>query len=528
MICLGEHLAANPYAAEIDAVLPRILALGDRDALSPTAGLLDRRFWGWKLIDFPNATFQGACNGLSTLVGLNAFAPSISTESIIARIVAMVEATGRITRSDGSLEEAFPFERSYCVTALVAFDILKALDVERVRGALGDERARRVLEPLIGFLTRGDETHGMISNHLATAAAALLRWEAMTGDRKAGDKGRLLLERILANACVAEGWFSEYGGADPGYQTLCLTYLADIALSAQAPEELLAVLPQSVRFLADFVHPDGSFGGVYGSRATRIFYPGGIELLTASIPEAGDIALRMRPAIADARTVPLRAIDEPNLMPAFNSYCTALAASSATQYASQPSGSVLARRASYPQAGLIVDRRTDRCAVISTRKGGVVYGWSKDRQVVCDTGVVVTDAAGRHYTGQTDDPRNRVVVEADRIVVSGRLRRLAHPLPGPLRFAALRVLAATVMRVPPIGDFVKKGLARYLVSGRRRQAGTFERVIHLNGGVRIEDRWEPATLRRVEAGPFSAIHMASQGYWQAGDDGTPPNGEAAS
>lgn len=518
MICLDARLADNSYAVEIDAVLPRLLALADRDGLSPTRGVLDRQFWAWKLIDFPNATFQGAVNGLATLLDLQAFAPTIDGKLIADRIVEAIEGIGRITRGDGSLEEAFPFERSYCVTALVAFDVLKALDVAIVRDAVGAERADRVLLPLLRFLTRADETHGMISNHLATAAASLLRWEARTGDASAGEKGRVLIARILRHGSETEGWFSEYGGADPGYQTLCLTHLADIAASGLAPPELLSALPRAIRFVADFVHPDGSFGGIYGNRATRIFYPGGVELLASSDPESDALARRMRRAIARAQTVPLRAIDSPNLVPLFNSYCQALAASLSRNAFVEHAEQRRAARSIYEQAGLLVDRSERHHTIVSTRKGGVVYRWENGRLVVRDTGLVVVDSFGGLFTSQTDAPENRVCIEPDRIVVSGILRPVSHPLPGPIRFAALRLLAATVMRVPALGALIKRGLARYLITGRRKPSGTFERVVHLGDAFSIEDRWEPTNYKRVPAAPFSVIHMASQGYWQRSDD----------
>ena len=77
-------------------------------------------------------------------------------------------------------------------------------------------------------------------------------------------KADLLLERILKNQS-SEGWFSEYEGADPGYQSLCTHYLADVHL-IRRDLGLLQPLTSSIRFLWHFANPDGSFGGHYGSR----------------------------------------------------------------------------------------------------------------------------------------------------------------------------------------------------------------------------------------------------------------------
>ena len=47
----------------------------------------------------------------------------------ISRIDSLFIGTAKITRNDGSLEEAFPKEGSYCVTALVAYDLLCTYDL---------------------------------------------------------------------------------------------------------------------------------------------------------------------------------------------------------------------------------------------------------------------------------------------------------------------------------------------------------------------------------------------------------------
>ena len=38
-------------------------------------------------------------------------------------------------------------------------------------------RWKEIISKFINFLCSAKETHGMISNHLATASAALIRWE---------------------------------------------------------------------------------------------------------------------------------------------------------------------------------------------------------------------------------------------------------------------------------------------------------------------------------------------------------------
>ena len=73
----------------------------------------------------------------------------------------MVQASRRLTRRDGSLEEAFPHEGSYCVTTLVAFDLLCTLEL-LCRIALAKRASNQYMpdDPLP--FTRTDETHALM------------------------------------------------------------------------------------------------------------------------------------------------------------------------------------------------------------------------------------------------------------------------------------------------------------------------------------------------------------------------------
>jgi hypothetical protein len=514
---LDQRFANNAYAREIDVALPRILALADRDPLSRTGGFGDRRFWAWKLSDFANGTLQGPVNGLSALLSIDAFGSAIDPGRIRSVIDAMLAATPRLMRRDGSFEEALPFEQSYCVTALVLYDHLCALERLEVMGHGQAADRSSAFAPAARFLVRRDETHGFISNHLATAAAALLRWDRLHDDAAARRKAGQLIARILGRQS-AEGWFEEYGGADPGYQTLCMTHLADAAaISNSSP--LWRALDRGARFLTHFAHPDGSFGGIYGSRATRIYYPAAMELLRQRFAEAGVLADWMKPAIGRQAPVTLSAIDTPNLPPVFNNYCQALALAPGSDSSDPPSPAQHGRRV-MQEAGLLVDIGPRHHTVISTRKS-VVCHWRGNRMVLNDTGLAFRATNGRHLTSQ-GDPQTDVELDGERLVIKGRLTERSMPLPNPYNVLILRLLAVSVMRIPAVGALVKRSIAGLLVRSRGEPAGRFTRIVELGPDLKVADRWEPRDLVRVSVDePFSVIHMASSGYWQRGDTGEP-------
>jgi hypothetical protein len=518
---------AEEYFREIHATLPRLLALADTDPTSPTFGVADRQFWAWKLIDFPNATFQGAVNGLAHLLALRGAPPLLPREAILQRVGDLVAGTRRITRGNGSLEEALPFENSFCVTALVGFDMLRACDDLTEAGASSlVAEIRESVGPLIRFLNKSDETHGFIANHLATAVACLLRWHRLTGDRAALKKADELLSRVL-DAQSEEGWFPEYGGADPGYQTLCMTYLAD-AVQVAPSERLSAALTKSVQFLHHFAHPDGSFGGIYGSRCTRLYYPAGIEALARNVPEARSLAAFMRRSIGRRTTVPLSAIDPPNLIPVFNNYCWAARLADASFSTDQDTSSdpVPALRADpyrryFSEAGLLVDHSSHHHTVISTHKGGVVYHFTPDSRVI-DTGVALQDATNKIYTTQSYAPDNELSIDDSKgeVAVRAPIRQLSKPIPNPFTFLILRILSVSVMRIPAASAAIKRILAHLLIQSRGADVGINHRLIRLGPDLSIENR--PETRKPLAAlsprRPFSVIHMASQGYWQMQDD----------
>ena len=519
---------SNPYMDQIANTLPRVLSLFDVNRTRDTFGYGDRYYWSWKLIDFSNGTFQGVAHGLARLLRDDLVPDYSSTEEITSLIDAVFAGTQRMMRRDGSMEEAFPYESSFCVTALVAFDLLVAIDL------LGDsipvetaQRYQRTVEPLIEFMKRSDETHGIISNHLATAVAALHRWGACMDDVSAREKGDLLLERILEYQSE-EGWYREYSGADPGYQTLCTHYLADVYHTTES-ERLLDSLRKSLRFLIYCAHPDGSFGGHYGSRNTHFMYPSGLEYLSSVIPEAEALGEFCRKGIPAFRHVTLMAMDEPNLIPMFNSYCWA-----AAEVKSRDAGRAAARcqlpferfqekphRSYFPQAGLLVDVRADCYTIVNLAKGGVVYQFSNSPgesiSSEIDCGVLIRHRNGKVSSTQHIAEETEVTIEDDLITVRHSFAGIELPNITPFRFTVFRFISITCFRFPLLRRIIKDFLINHIVYRKPDcQGENLRRVSFGEACLSISDSWSGIEGTREDVGSagFSAIHMASEGYWQ--------------
>lgn len=519
----AEKALINPYLAQIHSTLPRILSGFDVDPTSPLRGCGDRRRWAWKLADFANGTPQGIAHGLAYLVR-DCLLPSwLPSASAIRRIDECFIGAEAIRRGNGSWEEAFPHEASFCVTALVTHDLLCAIQLvgDRVPNATRNRWVNTV-RPGIKFLLTSDERHALISNHLATAAAALAKWTAITAEPGA-DRGRELWKRILSNQSV-EGWFREYEGADPGYLSLCLHYLADLH-GTRSDWDMSRPLTQACGFMALAVHPDGSFGGLYGSRNTRFWFPSGIELFADSNPTAAAIASTLRNSIHSHRVVRLDTMDDGNLGPMFNSYCWA--ASIVARRAKEPTQTLLPcqgtqlKRWHLPEAGLDIDSGPEHYTIVNWRKGGTVQHYPKDGSPATIDGGVALPYRGRWVSTQTWQSEARREMTDTTLTVIAPFVVMHREWPSPLQMIILRLLALTAMRWRRLSDMVKILLVRRLITGRITVPIVNRRVISLGPHIKIEDHFSGVVVQSpsmVKGTNFSSIHMASQGYWQVQDE----------
>lgn len=524
----GTGIKNNIYYDEICKNLPRVLSLFDTDFTSTSYGTGDRYYWAWGLTDFGNGTFQGVANGLSRL-WISGLWPFDSTEEIfIKRIDSLFHGTQKLTQKDGSLEEAFPNEGSYCVTALVAFDLLVTIDLLAPIIDRGKKQEwLSTVEPMVQFLIKSDETHAFISNHLATAAAALFRWYEVTRqDSGASSKGELLISRILKNQSK-EGWFKEYEGADPGYQSLCTYYLADLHLN-QKYLNLFAPLSKSLEFLWHFAHPDGSFGGYYGSRSTRFYNPGGVLALREEIPEANALSSFMSHSIKDSRVVSLSSMDEPNLVPMFNSFAWSASLVkrsvadelSLTKEANLPCDDPNPFRKNFSEAGLLIDRGRDYYSIINYKKGGVVQHYVDHKLDFVDTGAVFKNSHGKFGSNQTFDENLKYEVGEKKVEIHNQVVEMPKKLPSPLQFLLLRLSCLTIFRSSIIREFTKRFLVKSLITKPKQWPVWNQRKISLGKELVVEDKHQEVQgFKKLEsAKPFVPIHMASKGYWQIQDE----------
>lgn len=422
---------------------------------------------------------------------------------------------------DGSFDEAYPNERSLAATSFTAFYVGIAL--ERLRNVLPRgvfDLGVRTMKNSARWLALNGEHHGILSNHLAAAAGAI----QVAGDLLGTDEFRSARDRYLGiiykEQSASEGWMREYGGADPGYQSHGMFYLAEIYKRTQ-DHGLLESLRAASDFLAWFTHPDGTIGGEYASRGTKFAFPAAFEMLAPHISSAAAICQHLRARIADRMAIGPEEMDAWNLYPMLNNYIFALESSAENLRADplpwQRDGAIR----EFPLAGLTVARTGNLLLVTGLSMGGVVKIWETDTAKLFYEDCGYAMCSGRRWavsqgqSGWEKLPGPEIV----NFRVSSRFRRISQPRFSPVRFMLFRLFTTTIGRFPFISRWLKSLLVAVLIRKSRFHQSVLTRVIRIlgDGGILIEDE-----LTGLDAQPISIerqvpFHMGSARYFQMSD-----------
>jgi len=270
----------NLFAKAALAQIPKILTLMDRNVHSPTYGCCDRNFWHYKIIDFPSGMAQEFVLPLALAYNTDLPDNPFYRQKIVPGWVeAGILYAARSAHADGSCDDYFPYERA---AGAAAFSLLACIDSYTLL-ELNNPRALQFFTKRADWLAKSHES-GRLTNHQALIVLCLellsnllqtSQWERAKVQR---------LERVLSWQS-SEGWFQEYEGCDPGYHTLTISCLARI-YQLKPELRIKEALIKAVELAAQFIHPDGSYGGEYTSRNTYNFFPHGFELVGQWFPDA--------------------------------------------------------------------------------------------------------------------------------------------------------------------------------------------------------------------------------------------------
>jgi len=530
------------YRQHILLAIPHLLSALDRDQFSYTYGSFDREYWAWATKDFSNIDLQRAVYSLS-LVYLTNFKDNVwyRSEKLLEWVKAGIAFWVNAQHIDGSFDHHYPNEYSFVGVAFTLYEISQAYDL-LVRSKVIDEFDKDfilAIQKAANFLCETDEYHGFISNHRLGAACALYSVYLITKNEKYLRRSRYFIKTVEDKQSTLEGWLFEYGGADPGYQTLDTYYLANYYELSSDDVFLENVIKPSVYFIQYFIHPDGSIGGEYGSRNCPLFFPSGFELLAKKIPEAEAIITEGVYALKSGNLPALSDLDIRNFVPMFSSYMQSM--NSPNNVLDMPTVEIPYNREFeryWPDAGIYIRSTKNKYFIVGLSKGGVVKVFDKNSKKldVSHCGYMMM-IGNRWYSNQFLSHLNsslgldecagkEFVVNVSRLfkanvsvysVIQKRIMTQSS-------FLLFRLFNYTFGRVKLINDLFRKYIIVGAFINRRKKIPTnIERTYEFSEeSLKIIDDMSQVTslknLNKIYASDyFTAIYMASSKYYGHSD-----------
>lgn len=452
--------------------IPRILGLLDKNQLSSSYGSFDRKFWQYKIIDFPCGMQQELVlplayiykNHLET-IGFN------STKRVKEYLKSIFCFHSMSCHSDGSLDDYFPHERAFGATAYSLAALTEAEIITEICSAMNVKS----LEKSGAFLSRYREK-GLLANHLAIASVALINLYHITKDERWKVESEKIIKELLT-VQDAEGWFPEYGGCDIGYQSVTVEFLARY-LSKNSNEELFIALDKACKFLVHFIHPDGSFGGEYGSRNTYNFYPGGFALLADRIDEASTILSGFKYSLLNKTCNYLD--DDATFGHMLSSYTTVLNCKKHRLKIFPPEAKTSNSSVCFDHAGMYKVIKGDYWLVGNITKGGVYKIFKNNTLIFSDTGI-----AGRLENGtafcQNNANSSCGEFSKNTIKIKGELFKLSDSRLKRIEMIGLRTLSIFFGWLPGYSNWIRGLMQKILIYKRGSIGLKFERIIDLSG-----------------------------------------------
>lgn len=276
----------NKIKNEATKNIARLLTQLDRDPLSPTFGCFDRNYWHYKIRDFASMVVQQNVLSLGLLY-INNFEGNFLYNKKIAKdyILGALNYWMKAQHHSGGFDEYWPNESGYPPLVFSTHAVIKTIRILN----LNPKPYLKSIEKSIKQIEKNKEVNAL--NQEAAGVCALFEYYKLTGDKKTKLLFKNRLDDLLSKQ-TKEGWFPEYGGADVGYSSVFLHYLSEILIQ-QKNKKLEKSLVRLIDFLSNFVHPNGSVGGEYGSRNTEYFLLGGLVNMTKYSQTAREMILNI-------------------------------------------------------------------------------------------------------------------------------------------------------------------------------------------------------------------------------------------
>lgn len=506
----------------------RALHLIDQNPYSPTYGCFDRNYWHYRTSDFPCGMVQ-QMSLLLALFYIHDFPdnPYYKVERIRELAIAGTRYAAKSAHPDGSCDDYFPYEKALGGLAFSLYGCTETL-------LMLDEKD----ESIISFfgkrakLLRVHQETGRLSNHQALAALALYNTSLLTHDDSLLPLVQDRVSLVLSWQHKEEGWFQEYEGADPGYQTCTIDFLAKLMQKAAVASNqnvftsLEKPLINATRFCSNFIHPDGSYGGEYGSRNTSHFFPHGFELVSQFEPIARTIITHFLDGAEkgkpyrndDDRMAPLPAT---SYLQAWIDHNKSNSFKETDKFKNElihlkDSGLFIAR---FPSPKII---KQNNHLIVNMHKGGVLKFYDNLGPIASDTGICAelldgTILVSHLYQEKDFLAKNHYLKEKGSLICEGRLYKRSTNLLNPITGLLFRLWCLTFSRM--FKNITRKIIQKIAITGKRPSKYHFKRIINIDVDQITVYDYLPADMpvKRLSAGSdATSIYVAgSQSFHES-------------
>lgn len=455
--------------------LPRVLALLDKNPYSKTYGSFDRKYWHYKIIDFSSGMQQELVLPLA-YVWARPFEgnPYYQCDRLKDYIQGIFRFHLRLCHPDGSVDDYFPHERALGATAYALAAATEAALLTNLHTA-SDVAA---FERSGDFIASYRES-GKLSNHLAIGIAALQNLYRLTQKDIWKQHANRLAELLLAEQHV-EGWFPEYEGCDLGYQTVTIEFLARAISSGFDHPQLATALDAAVNFVRDFVHPDGSLGGEYGSRNTYNFYPGGFALLSPRSSAAREVLYSFFKGFKTGAANHL--VDDGVFQHLLSSYVTTLLCPESRVERWTGAKALPPAVRLFQGAQLFTIHTGALAAFGALSKGGVIKIFDGDRLISSDTGYMARLTDGKVLC-QNKAGNAAGVLLGNQLRVQGHLKTFRNKTLSRVAMIGLRGLSLLFGRFSLYSQAIRRLMQKVLIYDDEKASVMFSRTLTVENGV---------------------------------------------
>ncbi len=482
-----EEPGAESCGAMVLQASGRAMSLQDSNPRSRTYGCCDRAYWQYRTISgFPAATVQQLALPFAILYTAP-FAGNIHAgdPAMLERAAAAMLFWCSAQHRDGSFDEWYRNEHSYCATAFTAFAVSESL--LRLEGHIEDEGRQRIMPHLLRAARWLEKRFNPdVMNQNLAACAALQNTHRLTQEARFREAFR---EKWLATSAQldTEGWFHEYGGADAGYGTLALDLLACLHRTG-AGDEIEHAAARTARWLASLACGDVAPAGRLGSRGTAHGFPYGASYFAEHVPDAAALAAHLRRGL-HLGLVPGPADADDRYLAYFYLPHFALACTVAPR--SEDRSSPRAPYTVWPRSGFVIRRSPGGEIVVSLRRQGAFNLCVPGRPEHGNLGYWAETGSGARWTSAAWNPGavDADPPEASCLRVRGRFTAVPDAMPLARSALPFTLFSEVALRWPAAADRFKRALRPRLISRRREMPLAFERAI----------RWEGEALHVIDA-----------------------------